>query len=85
MSGRTSEYEAASRLRKAHRLAVVLDRVLAANPALSIDDLATRATVETRRLTAAAAGTRLPSEETWAWTMEILRERRVPPSTPSAG
>lgn len=85
VSGQTSEYEAASRLRKARKLAVVLDEVLDADPALTIEDLATRATEETRRLTAAAAGTRVPSEETWRWTIEVLRERRVPPSTSRAG
>lgn len=68
-----NEWEERSRLRKAERLAAVLRRVLDANPAMTIDDLALRATAETKRLTADAAGTRLPSDETWAWAIELLR------------
>lgn len=70
-----NEYEERSRLVKATKLADVLVRVLDANPDLTVDDLASRATDETKRLTAAVAGTRLPSDETWQWTIEVLRSR----------
>lgn len=70
-----NEWEERSRLRKAERIAVVLGRVLDAEPSLTIDDFADRATAETKRLTAEAAGTRLPSDETWAWAIELLRVR----------
>lgn len=71
-----NEYEARGRLVKARKLAAVLDRVLDVNPALTVEDVSERATAETRRLTAEAAGTRVPSDETWLWTIELLRDRR---------
>lgn len=71
-----NEWEAQNRLRKAGRLAAVLAVVLDRNPALTVEDLSERSTDETRRLAAEAAGTRLPSDETWLWTMELLRARQ---------
>jgi hypothetical protein len=73
-----NEWEAANRLRKARRLAAVLAAVLDRNPDLSADDLVERATDETRRLAAEAAGTTLPSDETWLWAVELARARRSP-------
>ena len=71
-----NEYEARGRLEKARKLAAVLARVLDQNPSLTVEDVVQRSTAETRRLTAEAAGVRLPSDETWDWTIELLRDLR---------
>lgn len=72
----SNEYEAENRLRKAYRLVPVLEEVLDRNPEMTVDDLIERATAETRLIAAKAAGTRVPSEETWKWACELVRERR---------
>lgn len=71
-----NEYEAGARLVKARKLAAVLERVLDQNPSLTVEDVVERSTPETRKLAAEAAGTRVPSDETWLWTIALLQERR---------
>lgn len=75
-----NEWEARGRLVKARKLAALISRAMQQHPDVVTIERLAAADDGFWQVAAREAGVKVPSAETRAWTLEILREQQMPAS-----